>query len=82
MRAKERRIKKKPDEYPQMIFRVNQEDKDRLHKQIDKIVELANRDADKKGVWKLRKNDVIIEALFTGLGSLEKRFSAKSRASR
>lgn len=74
MRIKERQ-QKKPADYPQMIFRVNQDDKDRLYALIDKIVDLLNRDADKKGTHRVRKNDVIVDALSIGLTSLEKKLS-------
>ncbi len=72
MRIKERQ-QKKPGDYPQMIFRIKQEDKDKLYLSIDKIVDRLNRDADKKGLGRVRKNDVIVDALFLGLAVLEKR---------
>lgn len=78
MRIKERQ-QKKPADYPQMIFRVNQRDKDKLYDLIDKIVELLNRDADKKGMRRVRKNDVIVDALIIGLQSLERKYDKTVR---
>lgn len=79
MRTNEKRIKKTPADYPQMIFRINQEDKSRLSKQIERVLKLANRDANEKGLMKFRKNDVIIDALFLGLQTLEKKFGTYSK---
>jgi hypothetical protein len=72
MRPREKRSKKQSSDYPQMIFRIDQADKDALQNQIDKLVVMANRDAERRGVKKLRKNDVIVEALSIGLKTLEK----------
>lgn len=76
MRAKPR--KKTPADYPQLIFRVSQTDKDKLHQLIEQVVDLANEHR-LESARKFRKNDVIVDALFLGLLSLEKRL-AKRRA--
>lgn len=68
--------KKTPADYPQMIFRVSQEDKERLAELIEKVTGLANQSL-LEGSKKFRKNDVIVDALFLGLLSLEKRMSRK-----
>ncbi|MDZ4663100.1 MAG: hypothetical protein SGJ18_15930 [Pseudomonadota bacterium] len=72
MRIKERQ-QKKPGYYPQMIFRVKQDDKERLYASIDKIVDRLNGDSKKRGLHRVRKNDVIVDALSIGLATLEKR---------
>lgn len=77
MRIKEKRPRKTPADYPQMIFRVNQADKDRLNELIEKVVRLANREVTEEGLKKFRKNDVIVDALFLGLLNLEKKLSKK-----
>ncbi len=77
MRIKERQ-QKKPADYPQMIFRVSQEDKDRIYGLIDKVVGLLNRDAERDGTHRVRKNDVIVDALLIGLENLEKKFKRRS----
>lgn len=78
-RISERKPKKKPEDYPTMIFRVGQEDKDRLNELIDRVLELANADADKDKFKRFRKNDVIVDALFLGLLSLEKKLTRKAK---
>lgn len=65
-----------------MIFRIDQKDKDAIQAQIDRIVELANRDAEKRGLKKLRKNDVIVRSLFLGLDSFEKSLFARDKRGR
>jgi hypothetical protein len=77
---KSKALRKTPADYPQMIFRINQEDKDRVTQLIDLVTNLANES--KPEDWKkFRKNDVIIDALLLGLLTLEKRYSTKMRKS-
>ena len=78
MRIKDKVARKQPSDYPQMIFRVSQEDKDKLQKLIDRLELLANRKLVEDGDKKIRKNDVIVDALFLGLKELEKRLSRKT----
>ena len=73
------RLKKKPGDYPQMIFRVNQDDKERLYRSIDRLVEVINKDGSKKGLRPVRKNDVIVDALTIGLQNLERRYDKTKR---
>jgi hypothetical protein len=68
--------KKTPADYPQMIFRVSQTDKDRLHQLIEQVTDLANEHC-RESAKKFRKNDVIVDALFLGLLSLEKRLAKR-----
>lgn len=77
MEARQKRSLKRSSDYPQMIFRIDQKDKDALQAQIDRIVELANRDAEERGLKRLKKNDIIVSALFQGLKQLEKQFTKK-----
>ncbi len=70
--------KKVPSDYPQMTFRITQTDKERLQELIEKVTAAAN--ASKPDDWGLfRKNDVIIDALYLGLLTLEKRHRGKNR---
>ena len=70
--------KKVPSDYPQMIFRISETDKERLKELIETVTLAANRS--KPDDWgKFRKNDVIVDALYLGLLTLEKRYKAKNR---
>lgn len=73
MEARQKRSLKRSSDYPQMIFRIDQKDKDALQAQIDRIADLANKDAERRGLKKLRKNDIIVDALTIGLREIEKR---------
>lgn len=61
-----------PSDYPQMAFRVSMEDKDSLSKLIDSVHISANKkiEDDEKRV---KKNELIVEALFIGLQTLKKK---------
>lgn len=63
----------RPTDYPQMAFRVSEEDKQRLGKLIDEVHHLANKNAaeDEK---RTKKNELIGAALFAGLQSLKKKY--------
>lgn len=67
-------IKKRvPGDYPTMAFRVSPKDKEGLSKLLNHIHQLAN-----KGEWddgkRIKKNDLIVEALYKGLGELKKKY--------
>lgn len=68
-----REKKKSPADYPQMAFRVSDEDKEKLTDLIDDVHRLANKSAaeDEK---KTKKNELIVAALFAGLQSLKKKY--------
>jgi hypothetical protein len=68
-----REKKKSPADYPQMAFRISDEDKKKLTDLIDDVHRLANKNAaeDEK---KTKKNELIVTALFTGLQSLKKKY--------
>ncbi|MES3037160.1 MAG: hypothetical protein V4736_04560 [Bdellovibrionota bacterium] len=63
--------KKLPNDYPQMIFRISEEDKKRISQLVDKVTRLHN-DNLLPHMKKIRKNDVIVDALFYGLLRAEK----------
>jgi hypothetical protein len=72
-----REKKKSPADYPQMAFRVSEEDKQRLADLVDQVHRLANKgaaDDDKK----TKKNELIAAALFSGLQSLKKKYSSQT----
>lgn len=76
MKAKS--AKKSPADYPQMIFRVNQSDKDRIHSLVESVQAAANESLPDEAK-KFRKNDVIVDALLLGLLTLEKRYAKKTK---
>lgn len=65
--------KKSPADYPQMAFRISDEDKQKLADLVDDVHRLANKSAadDEK---KTKKNELIVTALFAGLQSLKKKY--------
>lgn len=64
--------KKQPGDYPQFSFRVSQEDKTRIHELTEEV--LRNSNAQLKPEQKiLRKNDVLVDALYLGLLTLQKK---------
>ena len=64
--------RKKPTDYPQFTFRVDSETKDKLSKDIEEVTQLLNS---KRGPdeYMYRKNDIIIEALTSGLSLIKKK---------
>lgn len=68
-----REKKKRPADYPQMAFRVSDEDKEKLAELIDDVHRLANKSAaeDEK---KTKKNELIVAALFSGLQTLKRKY--------
>lgn len=79
MEHRQKRSQKQSSDYPQMIFRIDQKDKDELQTQINRLVWVANRDAEKKGLKKLRKNDIIVSSLFLGLKVFENKLIANKK---
>jgi len=63
--------KKSPADYPQMIFRISQADKERITELVEKVTRLHNNTR-LPNMKKIRKNDVIVDALFYGLLRAEK----------
>lgn len=66
------KLKKTPADYPQFAFRVSAEDKKRLNSLIQTLVKSSNRGLP-KGSKVLRKNDLIVDALYFGLLTLKRR---------
>jgi hypothetical protein len=61
-----REKKKQPGDYPQFAFRVSQEEKDEISALVDQLETALNKGrADDER--KIRKNDVIVDALMKGL---------------
>jgi hypothetical protein len=58
--------KKKPSEYPQLAFRLNKEDKERLTELIEKVQSSLNNRRHEGAAW-VNKNDIIVRALYEGL---------------
>jgi hypothetical protein len=63
--------KKLPSEYPQMAFRVSEEEKLRLTNLIEDVQSLFNKRR-KEGDPFFNKNDIIVRALDEGLKVLKK----------
>lgn len=66
--------KKRPSDYPQLAFRVSEEDKKSLTKLINDVYRLANQGlmSDEKPI---KKNELIVTALTSGLSKLKKKYS-------
>lgn len=62
---------KTPEDYEIFSFRTTKEDKEALNAAIEEVVELYNRRLD-EGHRKIRKNDVIMEALEKGLALMKR----------
>lgn len=68
---KQMKRKKTPADYPQMNFRVSQADKDRLSELIETVTSLHN-ETRLPHMKVIRKNEMIVTALFYGLLRMEK----------
>lgn len=69
----DRPSKKLPTDYPQMAFRIKSEDKDALMNFINQIHDIANKSVE-KNEKKVKKNEVIVDALWLGLIQLKKKY--------
>ncbi len=67
------RKKVRPQDYPQLAFRVSAETKEKLMADVTELAARYNMEL-KEGDCRYRKNDIIIEALKRGLNLLRKRF--------
>lgn len=65
------RTRRKPSDYPQFTFRINEELKDRLSELVEEVTELYNKNI-QEGEYLYRKNDIIAEALELGLMQMKK----------
>ena len=64
---------KDPSDYPQMAFRVSSEDKERLMELIDEVHAVANSKI-KAGEYKIKRNELIVDALWLGLSSIKRKY--------
>ncbi|MGE0631248.1 MAG: hypothetical protein AB7O96_02490 [Pseudobdellovibrionaceae bacterium] len=64
--------KKRPQDYPQMAFRISKEDKKRINALAEEIVQKSNRRLSPQDKV-FRKNDVLIDALYKGLLDLKRK---------
>ena len=72
--AKSQRTKKKiPSDYPQFTFRISQEDKERLSKLVEEVKTIVNSRLEEDEV-KVKKNELLVEALLLGLKTLQKKY--------
>ena len=67
-----RELKKKPSDYPQLAFRVDQEFKDEIQQIVDRLHKKANR-AVGDGEKRVKKNEILQEALRIGLQKMASR---------
>ena len=63
--------KKKPSDYPQMAFRVSASDKERLSQLVSEVHRKVNRGV-ASDQFKVKKNELIVDALYKGLSALKK----------
>lgn len=73
-------MKKKmvPTDYPQLAFRISEDDKRRINELVEEILQVANKKlAPSDKVF--RKNDVYVDALYLGLLTLKKKGFRLSR---
>lgn len=64
--------KKQPNDYPQLIFRISEEEKELILKEVDRVcIELNKKRKENEKV--IRKNHVIVEAIKLGLKKMSTR---------
>lgn len=72
MELRKKKKARNPNDYPLFAFRVTkQSTKDELEREVERVTRLCN-EARKPDEFKVRKNDVIVEALKLGLVQLRK----------
>lgn len=67
------KFEQKQTKYPIFSFRLSEEEKERLMKQIKDVAEAIN-EARPKGTKVKRQNEVIVEALTVGLKEVKRRY--------
>lgn len=72
----EPRTKKMPSDYPQLLFRLSQEDKNEIEGQIEELLELLNEDIGPRQI-KFKKGEIAVEALKRGLIELKSEIGTK-----
>ena len=68
-----RPLKKKPSDYPQFAFRINQETKAKLLTEVEAVQKLYDRGL-AKNERSLNKNEILVMALEIGLQRLKSSF--------
>ena len=64
--------KKQPNDYPVLSFRIDQEAKDSIVSEIEKIVVLLNKEKS-ESEYLIRKNNIYREAMLLGVSKLKKK---------
>lgn len=68
---KKARTKADPSDYPIFAFRLSVEDKALITERVDDAVEAINKVRDKENRTRVRKNEVIVDALLLGLSQFK-----------
>lgn len=68
---KKARTKADPSDYPIFAFRLSKEDKALVQQRVSDAVEVINKTRDKENRTRVRKNEVIVDALLLGLGQFK-----------
>lgn len=67
-----REKRKKPSDYPQIAFRVSEEDKEIVSRLVDEAHVLLNKNLDEDS-YKIKKNEIVVSALILGLMEIKKK---------
>ena len=71
-------LKKTPSDYPQLAFRISEEDKVQIAKLVEEVLENSNKHL-MPNEKQFRKNDIYVDALHLGLQTLKKKGYRLSR---
>ena len=66
------RPKKTPADYPQMAFRISEDDKKNINFLAEELINVSNASLQPKQKL-FRKNEILVDALYLGLLELKKR---------
>ena len=69
-------VKKTPQDYPQLAFRISAEDKINIMNMVDEVLAASNQSLSVNEKL-FRKNDIIVDALYLGLIALKQKRSAR-----
>ena len=67
------KLRKKPSDYPLFSFRIEENEKERLMERARRVASLADQKRD-EDEYKIRTNDILLEALQIGLERLEQKY--------
>ena len=76
IKEKEKRVKKSPNDYPKFAFRIDPESKQEISEWVDSIYYAYQDRKDEKSLVK-RRNDIILDALRSGLKVIEDKIMKK-----